>query len=243
MIGFYFDKRRTMALGIASSGAGIGTFVIAPLIDRLIETYSWRGATWILAGICLNCMICGILLRPITILNTEIREMNPPAEDSDIKCVNHVGDGDQTEIKLGISKDMLQLSPSNNLLSVELTQTKVSMSFVGGSSSSDDSQLHETLTKTVTCQWLFDRKHVMVYENSEEGRNKAGDSISNYISKITAIPSLARPRRRVSCSNCKAFCKSARQKFIAKFGTTLSRFKQPAFCIYQLSSFLSIIGK
>ena len=83
--------------------------------------------------------------------------MNPPAEDSDIKCANHVGDGDQTEIKLGISKDMLQLSPSNNLLSVELTQTKVGMSFVGGSS-----PLHPTLIKTVTCQWHFDQKHVMV---------------------------------------------------------------------------------
>ena len=243
IVGLYFDKRRAMASGIALSGAGIGTLVIAPLIEILIETYSWRGATWILAGVCLNCMICGSLFRPITIINTNIREMSPPAKDSDIiKCSDHVGDGDQTEIKLGISKDMIQLNSSNGLLSVELTRTKVAISLGDGSSPSDDSQLHPTLIKTVACQWGVDQKHV-VYKNSEEGRPKAHASISDYISKITAISSLAGPRRRVSCPNFRALCKSAKQKCIAKFGTTLALFKQPVFCIYQLSSFLSSVGK
>ena len=239
MIGLYFDKRRALATGIAMCGAGIGTFVIAPLGEILIETYSWRGAVWILAGICLNCVICGIILRPIRIINTYIKETSPPARDSGNKCADHVGDVDQTEIKLGISKDMLQLNSSNDMLSIELTQTEISF----GSLTCDALQLHPDITKTLACQWVCDKKQVMFYTDIEEYRNKASDSISNYISSITAIPSKAVPRARIWRPCYNALWKSAKQKFISKFGTTLALFKQPAFCIYELSSFLAILGK
>jgi len=42
MVGFYFDKKRAMATGIAVCGSGIGTFVFAPLVSWLVETYTWR---------------------------------------------------------------------------------------------------------------------------------------------------------------------------------------------------------
>ena len=48
--GFYFDKRRALATGIAVCGSGIGTFVMAPLVSSLTETYGWRGAMMVQAG-------------------------------------------------------------------------------------------------------------------------------------------------------------------------------------------------
>ena len=48
--GFYFDRRRALATGIAVCGSGIGTFVMAPLVSSLTETYGWRGAMMIQAG-------------------------------------------------------------------------------------------------------------------------------------------------------------------------------------------------
>ena len=48
--GFYFDKRRALATGIAVCGSGIGTFVMAPLVSSLVEWYGWRGAMMVQAG-------------------------------------------------------------------------------------------------------------------------------------------------------------------------------------------------
>ena len=63
MVGFYFDKKRALATGIATCGSGIGAFIFAPMTSTLIEHYSWIGAMWIVAGIVLNGVILGALYR------------------------------------------------------------------------------------------------------------------------------------------------------------------------------------
>jgi len=40
----WFDKKRGIALGIASLGGGVGTMVLAPLSSFLISSYDWRWA-------------------------------------------------------------------------------------------------------------------------------------------------------------------------------------------------------
>lgn len=67
MVGKYFSKRKALAYGIAMSGSGIGTFILAPVVQLLIEQFSWRGALLILAGFVLNLCVCGALMRPIAI--------------------------------------------------------------------------------------------------------------------------------------------------------------------------------
>lgn len=49
-VGFYFERWRALATGIAVCGSGIGTTVMAPLCSYLIEKYTWRGALLIQAG-------------------------------------------------------------------------------------------------------------------------------------------------------------------------------------------------
>ena len=65
MVGFYFEKRRAFATGIAVCGSGIGAFVFAPLCRTLLDVYGWKGATWIIAGLVLNGAVCGALFRPL----------------------------------------------------------------------------------------------------------------------------------------------------------------------------------
>lgn len=48
--GFYFERWRALATGIAVCGSGIGTFLMAPLITYLKDLYGWRGAILIQAG-------------------------------------------------------------------------------------------------------------------------------------------------------------------------------------------------
>lgn len=71
MVGCYFRQRKALAYGIAMSGSGIGTFVLAPAVQLLIELYSWRGALLVLSAIVANLCVCGALLRPITLLEVE----------------------------------------------------------------------------------------------------------------------------------------------------------------------------
>ena len=62
---YYFEKRRSLATGLALCGSGIGTVIFAPLVEALVEEYGWRGAALIEAGLVLNGCIFGSLLRPL----------------------------------------------------------------------------------------------------------------------------------------------------------------------------------
>jgi len=43
-VGGWFVRRRTAALGIAVAGIGVGTLVVAPLSEQLIDAHGWRTA-------------------------------------------------------------------------------------------------------------------------------------------------------------------------------------------------------
>lgn len=65
IVAFYFEKKRSLATGIAVAGSGIGTFLFAPLIQYLVDYWGWRLCFIILAGIFLNMVVCGALMRDL----------------------------------------------------------------------------------------------------------------------------------------------------------------------------------
>ncbi|GFO46897.1 monocarboxylate transporter [Plakobranchus ocellatus] len=65
IIPLYFHKRRSLAVGLAVSGVGVGTFCYPPFLTWLEEHYTWRGAMIVLSGFILNMAVCGFLLRPV----------------------------------------------------------------------------------------------------------------------------------------------------------------------------------
>lgn len=64
-VGFYFERWRALATGIAVCGSGIGTFVFAPLSEALIVSLGWRNALLIQSVLVLSCLIYGVLFRPL----------------------------------------------------------------------------------------------------------------------------------------------------------------------------------
>lgn len=62
----YFDKKRGIAGGIVCSGAGFGIFILAPILQFLMEEYGWRGTMLITAGIFMQLCACSTLLRPLS---------------------------------------------------------------------------------------------------------------------------------------------------------------------------------
>jgi predicted MFS family arabinose efflux permease len=75
-VGYYFDKKRSFATGIAVCGSGIGTFVLSPINRILFDNFGIEGAFLFKAGFCLNMVVCGILFRPIAIEPSEISKKN-----------------------------------------------------------------------------------------------------------------------------------------------------------------------
>ena len=71
-VGFYFDKRRSFAIGIAVCGTGVGTFLLSPTNRKLTNWYGWQGALLIKAAFVLNVVICGLVMRPLPVEPAEI---------------------------------------------------------------------------------------------------------------------------------------------------------------------------
>lgn len=64
-VGYYFEKRRAFATGLAVCGSGVGTFLMAPFVQYLLGRYDWRGTMLVLSGVILNCICFGALFRPL----------------------------------------------------------------------------------------------------------------------------------------------------------------------------------
>ena len=67
MVGQYFQRHLSLATGIAASGTGCGLLVFPPLAKLLIDTYNWRGAILILAGVNLHCLMYACAYRPVPV--------------------------------------------------------------------------------------------------------------------------------------------------------------------------------
>ncbi|CAH1100778.1 unnamed protein product [Psylliodes chrysocephalus] len=74
-IAFWFEKNRTIALGLAASGTGFGTAIYSPLATWFLFEFGWRGTLLITAGLFANMCVCGALMRdPDWIIQEEKKE-------------------------------------------------------------------------------------------------------------------------------------------------------------------------
>jgi MFS family permease len=62
VVSAWFERRRAAALGVAVTGVGLGTLVVAPLAAALINHYGWR-QTYVIFGISsvVGLILCGYL--------------------------------------------------------------------------------------------------------------------------------------------------------------------------------------
>ncbi|KAG8012444.1 Monocarboxylate transporter 7 [Nibea albiflora] len=96
MLGLYFEKRRPVANALASAGECILTFVLTPLFQLLIDSYSWRGALLILGALQLNLCVCGMLLRPLKSTKDVTPEVKAEEEGLSLELLPK-GDSEQSK--------------------------------------------------------------------------------------------------------------------------------------------------
>ncbi|XP_038073198.1 monocarboxylate transporter 13-like [Patiria miniata] len=62
-LGRSFSKRYSLASGISHTGQVLSLLAFAPMMQLFLDTYGWRGATLLLAGVCFHPAVCAILAR------------------------------------------------------------------------------------------------------------------------------------------------------------------------------------
>ena len=67
----HFERKRSIAGGIASAGGSVGLILIPIMIRYTLDEYALRGALIIMAGITLHYLITAALFRPITNKNNK----------------------------------------------------------------------------------------------------------------------------------------------------------------------------
>ncbi|KAF7265685.1 hypothetical protein GWI33_020769 [Rhynchophorus ferrugineus] len=104
-IAFWFDEKRTLALGLAAAGCGFGTVIYSPLITLLSKEYGWRGTVLILAGLFANMVVCGLLQRdPDWIIKQERDRLAQEKKDKEERDLNENRRKKISETKLILNK-------------------------------------------------------------------------------------------------------------------------------------------
>ncbi|XP_063420817.1 monocarboxylate transporter 14-like [Mytilus trossulus] len=75
IVSAYFHKKLGTAIGLATSGVGLGTFAIPLLLEASFTYYGYLGALIMAAAASFEIIVCGALMRPIS-LHRRITEYN-----------------------------------------------------------------------------------------------------------------------------------------------------------------------
>ncbi|XP_036366583.1 monocarboxylate transporter 12-like [Octopus sinensis] len=98
--GFYFEKKRALAIGISNCGGGMGTLVANMLLEYLIDFYGLRGTLLLISGALLNIVVFGSLCRPLQYAykNVEQKESKASPDGTNRFSVIENQESDSTEI-------------------------------------------------------------------------------------------------------------------------------------------------
>ncbi|CAG9864887.1 unnamed protein product [Phyllotreta striolata] len=90
-VAYWFDKRRSLALGISASGTGFGTIIFAPLTNFLLSEYGWRGCLLLLGGCLANMCVCGaLMIDPAWVREEEVRKKRKKKLESNDTEINNL---------------------------------------------------------------------------------------------------------------------------------------------------------
>ncbi|XP_058802122.1 monocarboxylate transporter 3 isoform X2 [Phymastichus coffea] len=162
--GFYFEKWRALATGISVCGSGIGAFVLAPISQQLIDSFEWKGAILIQAGMLLNCAVFGAMFRPLKPKRVKVAA-NPETVASGIELRTTIMSQGVSTASLHASQPITNrfFGTNNNTEYPTAAQALGSVHDIGANSSSSTSRSLHSLHKAVEMRTL--ERQVSASEN------------------------------------------------------------------------------
>lgn len=92
----YFEKRRSLATGIAVTGAGVGTVVFSTINEFVISSYGWRAVFLVFVGAFALCIVCGSTFRPLP-----FQEVSDGTEADDVFVAKKPDDENEAPLLAG----------------------------------------------------------------------------------------------------------------------------------------------
>ena len=103
LVNHFFEKRRGVANGIATSGTGVGSLAFPPLTNYLFSQYGFGGTCMFLSGIALQGVVAGALIitphQALKLMKTGSKRKKMTGVDNEIFTVSdaHINDINATE--------------------------------------------------------------------------------------------------------------------------------------------------
>lgn len=126
---FYFEKRRSLAMGLGTAGIGGGMFLLAPVINWLIQYYGWRGTMLVLAGFSLNLCVAGALMRPLDARRKPRRQSilvkypnSEATSDTESLVQSYREDDPMRELKMKLGRIILDSNSDSDVTSNKSSQ-------------------------------------------------------------------------------------------------------------------------
>ena len=251
MVGYYFDKRRALATGVAVCGSGIGTFLFAPVTNYLLKHFGWRGAMWITSSLVLHGTIFGAFYRPLR----PVKNRTPQVVATDGLAVDKVAEirSDHNNMLNRLKSDNSPVrSPSRRHRSLDITGTGTSFLPHARINSANDkrskivrlAKSQDVIPTEVLMRWSpkpvtpFYRKDVL-YTGSvlHLAQKMRSPSMNEFISSMVDVPGDSLDGEGANRSLWGKTCLAAK-KYI-----DFSLFLRPTFVIYCLSCVLHMLGK
>ncbi|RUS78430.1 hypothetical protein EGW08_013804 [Elysia chlorotica] len=108
IVTMYFDRRRSFATGISTSGVGVGTFLLVPLIQFLFDTYGFMGGFLVTGAICFHALVMAMLSRPLFLHYKFIGQHRFESQENDVCTLQDV---DEDE---GVCLELMEHKPAFN---------------------------------------------------------------------------------------------------------------------------------
>ncbi|XP_001606934.1 monocarboxylate transporter 13 isoform X1 [Nasonia vitripennis] len=238
----YFEKYRSLATGIAVCGSGLGTVVFAPFISYLISVYgSYKSAMMILSAIVLNCVVLGIMFRPLE-----------PVKSSECIPLKEVKSNGRTNLqscedaKLSLDRRSSMGAPKkySNAKSSDNSSSNIRLALSQPILASKDGQQQSEPFPRVSCgSGVMNRSDVFL-RSSIHSIRKRSESLTNseenmrFRLSLRSLPNGA-GHRVVDVAECED---ENENPGIIKRMLQLDLLRDPVFIIFSLSNFFTSLG-
>ena len=114
LVSQYFEKYRSLANCIATTGGSVGSLLFSVLIPYWIDMYAFSGTVLLLGGMMLHLTVSGMLMRPMTFYSKRIDTIVKEVDDEQIQEVKKY-DKEETNGSLKYIQIVDQISKSQNV--------------------------------------------------------------------------------------------------------------------------------
>ena len=169
MVGEYFERYRSIAMGIVMAGGSVGQLVIPVLIRFLLDEVSFFGCCLIFSAVVTHCILGGMLLRPQSFYHVKTSVVKR-STDQDVKTqdLDNCDSGGAVIIQTVNEPNVINVTPTPSLNSLtfrtEISHNLTSTPMVGGGGKPQDMCQDIELTQNLTI--INAKKCLMVDDTS-----------------------------------------------------------------------------